>query len=104
VQISKVTTKANLITKPISTYPFQEPTAYNLSLRNLSDKKSPNFRTPFAMEGERAILEELRKKWGAGISLQDSSIGISNVTEYICYKTLEYKFDNLQDDDFWDAF
>jgi hypothetical protein len=55
------------------------------------------------MAEERATLEGLREKWGPGISLEDSSLQISDVTEYVRFKTLEYRIDNLQDVDLWEA-
>jgi hypothetical protein len=55
------------------------------------------------MAEEKATLEEWRKKWGAGILLTDSTLEISDVSEYVRYKTLEYRVDDLQDDDLWEV-
>ena len=45
------------------------------------------------MADKRTILEEWRRKWGAGIYLQDSTLELSDVSEYVRYKTLEYRTD-----------
>jgi hypothetical protein len=54
------------------------------------------------MAEDRATLEGSRKKWGPGISLEDSTLQTSDKTEYVRFKTLEYRIDNLQDDDLWE--
>ena len=56
------------------------------------------------MANELAILEEGRKRWGSGILLGHDSTTVEDISEYVRYKTVEYRTTDLKDNDLWEVF
>lgn len=56
------------------------------------------------MANELAILEEGRKRWGSGILLGHDSTTVEDISEYVRYKTVEYRTTDLKDSDLWEVF
>ena len=49
----------------------------------------------------RAQVEEGQKKWARGINIQSDDIDITDINDFVRFKTLEYEDANLKDDELW---
>ena len=57
------------------------------------------------MTDDRALLKKGYKKWPQGrINPQDDSLTSADVSDYVRFKTIEYRTADLQDDNLWEAF
>jgi hypothetical protein len=49
----------------------------------------------------RAQVEEGQKKWARGINMQSNDTNITDIDDFVKFKTLEYEDANLKDDELW---
>jgi len=50
------------------------------------------------------IKNKKQKKWGKGINIDSNNINITNINNFMQFKTLEYKVYDFKDNELWEAY
>jgi len=52
----------------------------------------------------RIQVREGQKKWDRGINIDSNNIDITDINNFVQFKTLEYKVYNFKDNKLWEAY